>query len=64
MQSVAIGAPSSAFNPRQKGIRWMRLSHVRSAIRVRFDDPNLVSCAGLVHGVGPGRPLRPDPSAG
>jgi hypothetical protein len=26
----------------------MRLSHARSAIRVRFDDPNLVSCAGLV----------------
>jgi len=32
----------------QKGIRWMRLSHVRSAISVRFDDPNLVSCVGLV----------------
>jgi Transposase DDE domain group 1 len=26
----------------------MRLSHARRAIRVRFDDPNLVSCAGLV----------------
>src|SRR5690349_3796702 len=26
----------------------MRLSHVRRAINVRFDDPNLVSCAGLV----------------
>ena len=26
----------------------MRLSHARSAISVRFDDPNLVSCAGLV----------------
>jgi hypothetical protein len=25
----------------------MRLSHVRRAISVRFDDPNLVSCAGL-----------------
>jgi Transposase DDE domain group 1 len=32
----------------QKGIRWMRLSHARAAISVRFDDPNLVSCAGLV----------------
>ena len=32
----------------QKGIRWMRLSHARRAISVRFDDPNLVSCAGLV----------------
>jgi hypothetical protein len=35
-------------NPDQKGIRWMRLSHARTAISVRFDDPNLVSCAGLV----------------
>lgn len=26
----------------------MRLSHARAAIGVRFDDPNLVSCAGLV----------------
>jgi hypothetical protein len=26
----------------------MRLSHARRAIGVRFDDPNLVSCAGLV----------------
>ncbi|GEL19192.1 hypothetical protein PA7_30290 [Pseudonocardia asaccharolytica DSM 44247 = NBRC 16224] len=26
----------------------MRLSHARSAISVRFDDPNLVSCVGLV----------------
>ncbi len=26
----------------------MRLSHPRRAISVRFDDPNLVSCAGLV----------------
>jgi hypothetical protein len=25
----------------------MRLSHVRRAVSVRFDDPNLVSCAGL-----------------
>lgn len=26
----------------------MRLSHARSTISVRFDDPNLVSCVGLV----------------
>jgi len=26
----------------------MRLSHARRAVSVRFDDPNLVSCAGLV----------------
>jgi hypothetical protein len=31
----------------EKGIRWMRLSHARRAVSVRFDDPNLVSCAGL-----------------
>jgi hypothetical protein len=36
------------IDPEQKGIRWMRLSHARSAIRVRFNDPNLVSFAGLV----------------
>jgi hypothetical protein len=35
------------IKPKQKGIRWMRLSHARRAIAVRFDDPNLVSCAGL-----------------
>jgi hypothetical protein len=35
------------IEPTQKGIRWMRLSHARRAIGVRFDDPNLVSCAGL-----------------
>ena len=29
----------------QKGIRWMRVCHGFSAV---FDDPNLVSCAGLV----------------
>jgi hypothetical protein len=26
----------------------MRLSHARAAISARFDDPNLVSCAGLI----------------
>jgi hypothetical protein len=36
------------------GIRWMRPSHARAAISVRFDDPNLVSrCrAGGSHGAG------------
>jgi len=29
----------------QKGIRWMRVCHGVTAV---FDDPNLVSCAGLV----------------
>lgn len=36
------------IGPNQKGIRWMRLSHARRVISARFDDPNLVSCAGLV----------------
>lgn len=35
------------IDPTQKGIRWMQLSHARRAISVGFDDPNLVSCAGL-----------------
>ena len=36
------------MNPGQKGIRWMELSHERWRISARFDDPNLVSCAGLI----------------
>ena len=32
----------------QKGIREVQASHARSAVSVSFDDPNLVSCAGLV----------------
>jgi hypothetical protein len=32
----------------QKGIREMQASHARSAVSASFDDPNLVSCAGLV----------------
>ena len=35
------------IGPDQKGIRWMRLFHARRVISARFDDPNLVSCAGL-----------------
>jgi hypothetical protein len=31
----------------QKGIRWMRLSHGSPALSATFDDPNLVSVAGL-----------------
>src|SRR6476661_351484 len=34
-------------SPRKKGIRWMRLSHARRAMSVRFDDSNLGSCGGL-----------------
>ena len=36
------------ISPEQKGIRKMQLSHTGSAISAVFDDPNLVSCAGLV----------------
>ncbi len=36
------------IDPTQKGIRWMRVSHASSAVSARFDDPNLVSLAGLV----------------
>jgi hypothetical protein len=32
----------------QKGIREVKASHARSAVSAAFDDPNLVSCAGLV----------------
>lgn len=34
--------------PGTKGIRQMQLSHSSKATSVRFDDPNLVSAAGLV----------------
>ena len=39
----AAGVPAPV-QPQQKGIREMRDCHVTSAV---FDDPNLVSCAGL-----------------
>ena len=32
----------------QEGIREMQASHAPSAVSAGFDDPNLVSCAGLV----------------
>ena len=34
--------------PEQKGIREVQASHARSAMSAVFDDPTLVSCAGLV----------------
>jgi len=34
--------------PEQKGIREMQASHAGSVVSARFDDPNLVSCSGLV----------------
>jgi hypothetical protein len=41
---ACLGSLSSV----QKGIRWMRLSHEVSRVSAVFDEPNLVSCAGLV----------------
>ena len=52
------------LGPAQKGIRWMRLSHARRAISVRFDDPNLVSCAGLVPVMALAAPVRARDAAG
>src|SRR5665647_3915640 len=40
-------ASDSRFSSRQKGTRAMRVSHSFPAISATFDDPNLVSCAGL-----------------
>ncbi len=34
--------------PQQKGIREVQASHALWAVSAGFDDPNLVSCAGLV----------------
>ena len=35
------------IDPEQKGIREMKASHAPSSMSAGFDDPNLVSCAGL-----------------
>src|ERR1035437_8119299 len=40
-------ASDSHFSSRQKDIHAMRVSHSFPAISATFDDPNLVSCAGL-----------------
>src|SRR5665811_1387013 len=40
-------AIDSRFSSRQKDIHAMRVSHSFPAISATFDDPNLVSCAGL-----------------
>ena len=40
-------ASDSRFSSRQKDIHAMRVSHSFPAISATFDDPNLVSCAGL-----------------
>src|SRR5690348_14636159 len=38
----------SFHQPGREGISQVQLPHVRRAVDVVFDDPNLVSCAGLV----------------
>ncbi len=46
-----MGLAEGSVSSPQKGIRWMQLSHARWQISVRFDDPNLVSCASLLPNV-------------
>jgi hypothetical protein len=41
-------ACDSPIDPNQKGTREVKVSHAPSALSASFDDPNLVSCAGLV----------------
>jgi hypothetical protein len=41
-------ACDSPIDPNQKGTREVKDSHAPSALSASFDDPNLVSCAGLV----------------
>ena len=43
-----MGLVESSVRPGSKGIYEVRAFHIAAAVSVRFDDPNLVSCAGLV----------------
>src|SRR6187549_2778276 len=43
-----LGLATVQSAPTRKGISGMQLCHTRAATSVRFDDPNLVSAAGLV----------------
>ncbi len=43
-----MGLVEVPFGATKKGISQMQLSHARPVATVRFDDPNLVSSAGLV----------------
>jgi hypothetical protein len=43
-----LGLLKDQFCCLAKGIPWMRLSHTRPVVAARFDEPNLVSAAGLV----------------
>src|SRR5215207_11103834 len=43
-----IGLVEGLSSPRGKGISRMQLSHTQAAVSAVFDEPNLVSAAGLV----------------
>src|SRR6187431_2598993 len=43
-----LGFATTPIRPTRKGISGMKLSHTRGARTAVFDDPNLVSAAGLV----------------
>ena len=42
------GACLESIKPSAKGIYEVRASHTAAAVSATFDEPNLVSCAGLV----------------
>lgn len=43
-----MGLAEGSIRPRTKGIYQVRASHTAGAVSVTFDEPNLVSHAGLV----------------
>ena len=59
-----IGTVKGTCRPSRKGTPEMKLSHTLSAMSVAFDDPNLVSSAGLVPVLALAAPVRPDETAG
>src|SRR4051812_20786316 len=48
LRGSRIGLAEGPNPPRTKGISQMRLSHTRPVGAASFDEPNLVSAAGLV----------------
>src|SRR5215213_8586776 len=48
LRGSRIGVAEVLIWPRTKGISQMRLSHSRPVVAASFDEPNLVSAAGLV----------------
>lgn len=54
-----IGVLHVSNRSHSKGISLMKLSHTLTRTSGVFDDPNLVSSAGLVPLMGPGRRSRP-----